>query len=710
MSQWQRVLGGGLTAVWLAAALLVAAPGGASASSHVAEVSPDDVCTVLESLGGADPPSAAAVTAELFDVAGAARSSVARRVIDCITGFDADSPAVVARTDAAICKLADSLNGKERFEESLKLIDGLRSARGDEDLCQREYGTASAGARPNVDAQGLGELWVQYQKNVAQPLAPIALFVSLAAIAILALARLLVIMGLFKDRRSTKWGRRFAFWLGLTLTFIVPAGAAARALWFAYRANPERPAAIRFPAFFLQLLSWAWGWWLLFLGLVIVAILFLAYWFATRRRITIEITPKDDGTGLDGTRLMASIDAVAGRPNSGIEFPVGTDIVDEAKSVTEISDNKFVAAFQAFARLIFGTSPWRLKVENETGNAVSIAISRNGRLKVARRLEISEPPLETIPKPAEVTRLASLVAGEVVAVMAPKYRSELRPGLNGATEAESIAYQYIASDSLSSNRELRERAIPLLHRALAIDPSNRGAAATLRNFIYRNSAGEVVDHSDYQLFLQNEIDNELRQMAVGRPVSVATARATWFVRRSVQGLLAPVPPLPNGSMKIALRRLTRNDFLLRLLQTHAVATRNLTAAGGIGTADSTPVPYEGLYLYLFARLRRPRAAIVLHARRRQLFLIDRFYDLEWSSSTGSAPIRFFARNGFIGRERRAWGRPANADAGSPASRFQREENVLRLWGDFGQDPGVAYALACYRATQWYETYALIDTG
>lgn len=698
MPQWQRALAGGFTAVWLAAALLVAAPGAASA----AEEEPDEVCAVLESLGDADPPSSAAVTAELFNAVkatgtAASRSSVAQRVIACITESEseADSAAANARTDEAICRLARALNEKEQFEESLKLIDGSRAAREDRGLCDGEYKTATTGARPNVNPQGLGELWDRYQKNVVQPLAPIASFASLTAIAIFALARLVVMVSPFKDSRSTKWGRRIALGLGLLLATVAPVLIAARAMWYGDRPPAGDDAAAGFYGFLGQLMRWAPGRWLLYAGLAVAAILLLAYWFATRRRMTIEITPKADGGGLDGTRLMASLDGMVGRPNTGIEFPVGTDIVDEAKTVAEVSDNKFVAAFQAFTRLVFGASPWRLKVENEAGNAVSIAVSRNGRLKLARRLEISErPPLNSIPEPAEVTRLAALVAGEVIAVLAPKYRSELGRGLNGATDATSIAYQYIASKDLSSTRQLRAHAIPLLHRALAIDPGNRGAAATLENFIYRDPEREVVDHRAYQRFLESAIDNELRRMAVRRPIFVLKARLAWLMREA----WGAVPPLPNGSTKISLGRLSRNDLLLRLLQTHAVVTRNLAAAGELGTADASR--YDALYLYVYARLKKPRAPLALHVRRRQLFLIDRFYALAWSPATGSARVRGFAKDGFVWRERRAWGRPADADTGSLVSRFQREESVLRTVGDFDQDPVVAYSLACYRAAKW----------
>ncbi|GAA1057424.1 hypothetical protein GCM10017608_16040 [Agromyces luteolus] len=704
MPPWGRLLAGGLAAGFFAVALLAVAPLPTSAPSAAAA---DEACTVLGALGELDPASAASVTAELFEAANATDDGdtqpvapIARRVIDCVLAAE-KPPATETEINAAVCEIAGALNEEQEFEAALAMIDALRTARDDNKLCLDEHTAASEGVRPTVDAKGLGELWTTFQTDVVKPLAPIVTFVSLAAIALIAVARLLVLFGLFSDRETWNWQRELAGVLGVVLAIGTPTLFATRAMWFGDRGDSGTPVDPDYSTFVAQLLNWAWGWWVLYLSLAVAAVVLLAYWWATKPRMTISITSKNDGSGLDATRLMTTIDAMAGRPNSGIEFPVGTDIVDQAKAISEVSQNNFVAALQSLVKLVFGTSPWQLKVENETDGAVSMAISRNGRVTIARRLDVNGSRLKDIPEPSQPGRLAALVAGEVISEMARAYRS-IRPGLNGASEPTSIAYQYVATTALESTPELRQAAVPLLHDALNDDPNNRGAAATLANFIYRDPSSVDVDHRGYRAFLEGAIDSELRQLAAGRWLSIVRARVAWYVREALYSEV-PFPALPTGTVRISIGRLRRNDLLIRLLQMHTVASRNLAASTPDSLGDAPLSPYEALWLYLNARSKRGNASRTLYARRRQLFLIDRFRELDWTPGTGTSRRPDLLQDGFRGRERRAWAaalpEPDGADK-HLADRFACEAAVLRVWGDFDQDPDVTYTLACHRATTW----------
>lgn len=709
MPRWARLLSGWLVTGYLVAALLAVAPISPSTLSAAAAEPSDEACKVLGALQKVDPATAVTVTLELFGAAGAAGDgskgaapTVARRVIACVLAAERPG-ATETETNASVCKLAGALNEKKKFQEALAMVQALRTARDDKTLCPAENQAASEGAHPTVDAKGLGELWTTFQTDVVKPLAPIVSFVSLAAISLIAIARLVVIIGLFQDSRSWRWERAMAATVGLVLAIGTPALFAARALWFANRERTGSPAASDFAPFLTQLWSWAWGWWFLFLSLAAAAVALLAYWWATKPRMAISITAKNDGTGLDATRLMTTIDAMAGRPNSGIEFPVGTDLVDQAKAISEDSKNKFVAALQSLAKLLFGTSPWQLKVENEADGAVSMAISRNGRLRIARRLEVSGGPLDGLPEPSQVGRLSALVAGEVIAEMSRAYRS-IRPGLNGAREPTSIAYQYVATTALASTPELRVAAVPLLQQALSDDPNNRGALATLSNYTYRDPRSVPTKHRAYERFLEGAIDNEVRQLSAGRWFSTWRARVGWWSRSAGFITTARVGRLPDGTTRVSLRRLRGDDLLTRLLQMHVVATRNRSAATMTSASDHETTPYERLWLYLNARSKRGNASRTLYARRRQLFLVDRFRELTWCAGTGTTRTPTLEQDGFRFRERRAWAtsiRKSGSDA-RIKDRFACEEAVLRVWGDFSQDPNVAYTLACHRATSWLQ--------
>jgi hypothetical protein len=330
-----------------------------------------------------------------------------------------------------------------------------------------------------------------------------------------------------------------------------------------------------------------------------------------------------------------------------------------------------------------------------------MAITRNGRVTITRRLEVKGGPLADVPAPSQVGRLAALVASEVIAEMARAYRS-IRRGLNGATEPSSIAYQYVATTALESTPELRKKAIPLLHASLTEDPNNRGAAATLAAFIYRDPVNVTLSHRGYQQLLETAIDNELRLLKAARRLSIPRARIAWGLRETLYTGEVPFPMLPTNATKISIGRLRSDDLLLRLLQMYVVASRNLAAARPTASV-AAPSPYDELWLYLNARSKRGNASQTLFARRRQIFLIDRFRELHWDSGIGTTRKPTHLQDGFRIHERRAWAaalRTRNKADTRLAGRFACEDAVLRVWGDFDQDPDVSYTLACHRANTW----------
>jgi hypothetical protein len=380
---------------------------------------------------------------------------------------------------------------------------------------------------------------------------------------------------------------------------------------------------------------------------------------------------------------MAAMDGMAGRTNRGLEFPVGTDLTTAATAVSELSDNKFFAAIQAAVSAILGSTPWTLAIENEGTKAASVTISRNGALMKAKRVKVGET-LAGVTEITDAEQLAALISGELIATLRSRYRSEFDADLAGATDGESIALHYIASSALATTRATRARGIPILARAVELDPNNRAAWTTLANFAYRDpkihTQGSPSPHVAYLEFLDKAILDELTRM-----------RNTWDRIHGWFGWrFDRFTPLHEATLRVRPRRMRRNGLLGRLLQTRHVAAVNANAAGA--EPKQSTAEHQKLRRLIYGgpltRREPPKTAV----RRRQLLLIDEFRDhhkaLHAPSTLGIWRFR---------KERRAWKRAARRAGILPeASRLAGENAALAVSGDFEHDPVIAYSLACYR--------------
>lgn len=658
---------------------------------------------VLVALVAVPAPASAAARVDCADVVSIALNEGAAGVLTAIEGLDelttADAAALIAgcldvsdaeispeEATAVICDAATALIGQKRYDDAIALIEARLATDGvDEGACKSELAAAKDGADSDTLPESIGVRWADFQDTVVTPLTPIAGFVGAGFLALIVLGRIAAFLPPLRNRRSTAHERTAFGWLGLALAVAVPIATAAAVV--ALTGMPHFP---RHHAGAWSVLGRAGE---TAVGMVVVnlafaalaAVALLGYWFATLRQVSISLTEKDDGKGLDSARLLAAIDGIAGSRNGGIEYPVGTDITDAADSVAELSKNPVVAAVQGILKAVLGTRPWVLRVSNEAEDAVSVSISRNGRLVSAHRVSLDKgAPLTEIDDVPAADRIAAVVAGLLIAALRPSYPQELEPGLNGATDGWGIGLQYVASRYLSGSVDDRTSAIPLLLAALERDPQNRGAAMTLANFAYRDPSVHTPDgvatHAHYERATTDAIRRELG--------SVALSDA------------AQHPELQS------------NELLLRLTQVHAAAYRNLLAArrsAPSSAADTDPTDEEAtqirkLQVTLLNRDRVPSESPVTYARRRQALLIELFRPV--STSTGPLPS-LSAPDDLRSGEQDAWTSAASATPGAAdaltllQARFACEEKVLELHGDYRNDPIIAYSLACYRATAWW---------
>ncbi|MDY0910890.1 hypothetical protein [Microbacterium sp. CFBP9034] len=712
------------------------------------------VCEVVDAIIAAESDDGIRIANELLSQ-GRDVEDVAAAITRCLTV--APQKLTGAQSTEAVCAIAGELNADKKFDDAVVLIEAAREAKDSTDLCEDEFDAAVAGGATASTPEGFGGLWTEFQKSVLTPLSSVAGFVGLSTLVLVALGRLLALLPPFRDwkwRGQRRAVRRIAGAIGLVLALAVPSAVALRGMWLMRTQGPAGTSLAETTPFYPDFVAlvaangWPWWWWLVVPAVLSVAL--LAFAFGSRQRVTVTIKPKEDGTGLDSTRLMAAIHAMAGRGARGLEFPVGTDLASASAAVTEISSNKAVAAVQAVVKAIFAASPWEMKVESETADAASIAISRNGVLLAARRMRIDEGhPLHGISESSRADQLAALAAGELIAALRLRYRAEFDPYLHGATQGSSIGLQFVASSTLAGTRELRKKAVPLLRRALDDDPANRAAWVTLANFLYRDPEltpiGDATPHIVYRESLITAIDEEVRRARRATPVEVWLRTVT-----SQDGLYARIGDRAQRARRSALRR---NTLLTRLLQTYSAASANLRAlvhAGQSVPAHLSPPPLAddpGRWLRLYLAIGERQDGTPASIRRRQLLLIDELRATPWTEEEAAGAIPPILERREYAGEREAWrgvaaplapagafpaedgsvasgggtaeeasgttaGPMADDEAGTSsgsvtgnasrpaddlATRFRREDAALAVSSDVMRDAGIAYSLACYRS-------------
>jgi hypothetical protein len=700
MSVGRWVSGTALALVMSAAAVFaVCAPA-------LAEPAADPLCAAVEAIVGDDAAAAAQLSREVLVSTG--DREVAAAIIEC---QNPDEPAPEDAT-ASVCAIAATLNEQKKYAQTVAFSEAYAASVDAEELppCLKEQlSEAQAQGASSTTPSDLGALWAAFEKSVLTPLTSSGLFVLGSALALVVLARILALLRPFRDpwyRWMTRRTRVWAWILGLALAILTPAMFVLLGMWLMRAGGPEgEPVEGPFAPFAWNVVSEAsWRWWLLVLG-GIAAVVLLAYAFASKMRLTLDIKSKDDGKGLDATRVMASIDGMAGAVNRGLEFPVGTDVTTASEAVSQLSENTVLAFVQAAAKAILGTSPWRLSIENEAEDAASIAISRNGALIAAKRIELAAgSPIAMLSTPSKVDRMAALIAGELIAQLRLRYRADLDPNLNGATRGESIALQFIASSSLSGSRDLRSEAMPVLARAVEIDPGNRGASATLQNFAYRDpiahGQGTASLHREYRDSLKVAIKDELTRIT---PITNRHYSSGYSPSNDprIDPLWMELPP---QARRVHASVLRGDGLLMRLVQNYFAAAANYRAANpaaGPETGEFGEDQLWALRVFLFDSSSDRNELPTMVARRRQLLLIDALRRVEWEPGDPLPRPVELERETFR-HEREAWDATAAERAGRDlADLFACEEAALDVMSPHASDPVVAYSLACCRAIKWW---------
>lgn len=332
-------------------------------------------------------------------------------------------------------------------------------------------GSAASSGAPAVPPKQWGDQWDKFITNYAGSFQSVAAFALAGWLGLFVLARLLVEAPWLRHRASSRGERRTAGWVGWLLLILTPVVLAVAGV-----------------ATGGELLAWppilgmfiAVG----FLGLL--GSVGVAAWLACLLKLT--VTAAEDKS--KQIQIVARLRELATNSSKNIEFQGSQTIGDVNQTLTDISQASWVATLQKVLMFLVGISPWVAIAQFSGSKQASVSLARNGRVILARSVRTDGPGLEMLgapPPPADADAiLAVFVAAEILLGMRPAYAKDFAPGLNGATEAQSVALQHVAARWYMSQATSAE-AVALLRRAVAIDPSNELAIITLENACWRQS-------------------------------------------------------------------------------------------------------------------------------------------------------------------------------------------------------------------------------
>jgi hypothetical protein len=288
------------------------------------------------------------------------------------------------------------------------------------------------------------------------------------------------------------------------------------------------------------------AWFFVGLGCAVVGALLVGVGFANRLRLDVKVHTKDESTdGAETNQLVSYLWDIGGKPPSGLEIPVGTDVevLSETALISE-SDNKVVALIYTIAQFVVGSAPWKVSVDIHDADALTLHVRRNGRNmksivirrgdypSLASRAGLAAATKEGTaenPAPSDLKRMA---AAAVLISLSENYRGF--EGLVGATSWKSVGLQYIASaDYVNRDND----AIPVLAEALEYDSGNRLARLSMQVHRFRiaHSSGDL---RYYARWLEYEYEDTwrsfgepyLQQWRDGTAISTVVTQMAYKMR------------------------------------------------------------------------------------------------------------------------------------------------------------------------------------
>jgi len=343
-------------------------------------------------------------------------------------------------------------------------------------------GTAGSPSTPSAPEFVTG--WPQFMADAGTWAQTDGIGLVWLVVGFVVIVRLLALLPVWNWGRSSLFGNRASF--GLGLAFILVAGLALASL------TPL---------------------WYLAVGIGLAGCVLLAAYTAQRMVLRVEVRSTDGNPDVGGTaQLSAYVAALGTESLQGRWLPRASDAPPglQASDFVGLSTNAFVSAILGLVQRITGTAQWRAVVFAAKDGSLGVEITRNRQSIETVSVDRSILQLPSSPDAAgKVGTVGSdlyrMAAAVIVMRVSEKYSGF--DGLYGATKWESLGRHFIATTEAAEDRP---RAIGLLERAVFDDPQNRLSALALERLQHRyaTDAAEIQRYIRWLLEQYDDIRSE----------------------------------------------------------------------------------------------------------------------------------------------------------------------------------------------------------
>jgi hypothetical protein len=245
----------------------------------------------------------------------------------------------------------------------------------------------------------------------------------------------------------------------------------------------------------------------------------LARWFASARDVYLEVVMGKDPDEAGAGQLVGFLEQLSAERPRGIEVARGTDVTAlKEVGLTAAPSNGVAAAALVLVNLLIPRAPWRVRVDAEDADKMSVTVTRNGRvIKTATidrdslGLRVALPGHDRTDGGASAATngdggtvaypdLHTMAAAVILTALVGEYDDIY--GLYEATDWRSVGLCAIATFNFPDAKDR----LPLLARAIDYDPKNRLAQAAFHHAHARRSTdADCLDQ--YIDWLDTEIES-----------------------------------------------------------------------------------------------------------------------------------------------------------------------------------------------------------
>jgi hypothetical protein len=331
----------------------------------------------------------------------------------------------------------------------------------------------------------------------------------------------------------------------------------------------------------------------------VVAVRILAPVMAKRLRLNIEVRNREGEVNEAATgQVIALLAELGAAPPSGVEVPRGADVtVLDGPDIWGTPETKLVAALVRVWKMVFGSTPWRVRIDEENDDVHSVVITRNGhtvasavidRDQLGLRCPIAEDPDWTHNgDKADTTsrRLPDLhrfSAAVILTELAQHYVGF--EGLLDIKDWRSLGLHYVATTDYAGKANAAARRVALA-QAVNWDPRNVPAMLALRYEQAHDRYEDAKILDDYIDWLKRTIEDErltrdgtfALQLRI-RLALISTACNREALRRKPEARVRLEELLPAGDQlmsdlnsDLGKKRSLRADALVEEMQPSAAA-------------------------------------------------------------------------------------------------------------------------------------------